>query len=236
MDERQGEPEAMRAEPGDLVMAADGDLGVVVERSADTADSRPGMILVQLDDGSTVDVPETLVTNRLDGVVYLPVARETLRGEIASAASGVMAADDRRRMLLHEETLEATTASVQRGTVRVLRHVETVPVQEVVDAWRDDVVVERVAVNQEVDVAPAPRTEGDTIVVPVVDEVVFTETRLVLREEVRITRRRVNEPVTVEATVRRERVEVVNTPVSGEPATESVRDNEPLDRDTTSSV
>ena len=225
MDERQSESGPMRAEAGDRVMATDGDVGVVVETIGHRGGGAEDVFSVTLDDGSTVEVPHALITNRLDGVVYLPVARETLRGEDVAAPK----ANDAHRMLLHEETLEASTVNARRGTVRVLRRVETVPVQEVIDAWRDDVVVERVAVNQEIDVAPAPRTEGDTIVVPVVDEVVVSETRLVLREEVRITRRRVNQPVTIEATVRRERVEVINTPESGAPPTTTDRPSEPLD-------
>lgn len=220
MDELRGETGAMQAEPGDRVMAADGEVGVVVEMMAATVDGRDAVMVVRLDDGAVVEIPQGLVTNRLDGVVYLPVARETLRGAVAGSEE---TGDDAvRRMLLHEETLEPVTSTVRRGTVRVVRRVESVPIREIVDAWRDDVVVERVAVNQEVDVAPAPRTEGDTIVVPVVEEVVVSETRLVVREEVRITRRRVNEPVTVEATVRRERVDVVHVPEAGQPASETL--------------
>jgi uncharacterized protein (TIGR02271 family) len=222
MDEWRGETGALRAQPGDRVMATDGEVGEVIEM-ADHVVTGPGpMLLVRLEDGSVVEVPETLVTNRQDGIVYLPIARETLRGE--SVAATEFGGGDVQRLLLHEETLEAATAPVKRGTVRVVRRVETVPVQEVIDAWRDDVVVERVAVNQEVDVAPAPRTEGDTIVVPVVEEIVVSETRLVVREEVRITRRRISEPVTVEATVRRERVDVVHNPEAGQAAAEVLRD------------
>ncbi|HUQ73873.1 MAG TPA: DUF2382 domain-containing protein [Burkholderiales bacterium] len=75
---------------------------------------------------------------------------------------------------------------------------------------RDDVVVERVRVDQVVDAAKLPgvRQEGDTMIVPVLEEVLFVEKRVVLKEEVRITskRREVREPQRV--VLRSERVSV----------------------------
>ena len=41
-----------------------------------------------------------------------------------------------------------------------------------------------------VDAAPPIREEGDTIIIPIVEEIMVVEKRLVLREEVRITRTR----------------------------------------------
>ena len=46
--------------------------------------------------------------------------------------------------------------------------------------------VERVAIGCYVDVVPPSRQEGDVLVVPIVDEVVLVEKRLLLREEIRI--------------------------------------------------
>ena len=48
--------------------------------------------------------------------------------------------------------------------------------------------VERVPIRQLVDVAPAIRQEGDTTVIPVVEEVLLVERRLFLKEEVRVRR------------------------------------------------
>jgi hypothetical protein len=62
--------------------------------------------------------------------------------------------------------------------------------------YTDVVDVTRVPVNRLVDAHPEVREEGGTIVVPVVEEVIVIEKRLMLKEEVRITRRRseVSEP------------------------------------------
>jgi uncharacterized protein (TIGR02271 family) len=55
---------------------------------------------------------------------------------------------------------------------------------------KEEVEVERVAVGRVVETAPEIRREGDTLIVPLVEEVLVVEKRLVLREEVRVTTRR----------------------------------------------
>jgi len=48
------------------------------------------------------------------------------------------------------------------------------------------VQVERVLIGKFVDEIPTVRQEGDTLIVPVVDEVLITRRRLLLKEEVRV--------------------------------------------------
>lgn len=52
----------------------------------------------------------------------------------------------------------------------------------------EDFQVERVPVDREIDEAPAIRTEGDVTIVPVVEEILVVEKRLVLKEELHIRR------------------------------------------------
>jgi stress response protein YsnF len=68
-----------------------------------------------------------------------------------------------------------------RKTVRQ----EVVPVDHTLR--REDWAIERVPANRIVDVAPAPRWEGRTLILPIVEEVLVKQLRLI--EEVRITRR-----------------------------------------------
>ena len=56
--------------------------------------------------------------------------------------------------------------------------------------FADEVAVERVPVNRIVDEMPETRQDGDVLVVPVVEEVLTIQKRLLLKEEVRIQRRR----------------------------------------------
>ena len=124
---------------------------------------------------------------------------------------------ERLTISLHEETLEPRVRDVELGRIRIRKHVEEQPEELLVDAARDEVTIERVAIDRTVERAPEPRQEGDTLVIPVVEEVIVTETRLVLREEIRITRRRVTDRVPVQATLRRERVEIEQLDEAGRP-------------------
>lgn len=120
----------------------------------------------------------------------------------------ITAADgERLTIAVHEEVLEPRLREVETGRIRVHKRVETVPTELMVDVGHDDVSVERVAVDRAVDGVPEPWQEGDTLIIPVVEEVIVTETRLVVREEIRITRRRVTEQVPVQAELRKERIE-----------------------------
>jgi stress response protein YsnF len=67
-------------------------------------------------------------------------------------------------------------------------------------------------VDREVDTAPEPRYEGDTLIIPVVEEMLVTEKRLLLREEVRITRRQRTEQAEIRDVLRREIVDVEEHP------------------------
>ena len=107
-----------------------------------------------------------------------------------------------------EERLDVGRKQIETGGVRVVKdvHEKTETVDEPV--IREVVNVERVAVNRVVDSPPDVREEGATVIIPVVEELLVVEKRLVLREEVRVTRTKVvtREPRTV--TLRREEAEV----------------------------
>ena len=98
-----------------------------------------------------------------------------------------------------EEKLMVDKRAVITGGVRLIKQVTER--EEVVDEalLRESVSVERVPINQIVAEAPQARQEGDTLIVPVLEEVLVTEKRLLLKEEIRITRTQttVHEPQTV---------------------------------------
>jgi len=119
------------------------------------------------------------------------------------------------------EEVEVGRRRVETGRVRVHKTVRTT--EKVVDEpiVREEVEVERVPINRVIDAPVGPRQEGDTLIVPLLEEVLVVEKRLMLKEEVRITRRRVEQrsSQTVilrseEATV--ERVDAEARPIAGE--------------------
>ena len=131
--------------------------------------------------------------------------------------------NDREAIPLAEETLVVGKRQVERARVRVRTQVEHRTELAEIDLTREDVSVERVPINCEVETAPGVRHEGDTLVIPVVEEMMVLQKRLVLREEVRITVNRtqehVAEPVvlrTVHAVVEREDAPDTPTPAEGD--------------------
>lgn len=71
---------------------------------------------------------------------------------------------------------------------------------------REHLDVERVSINQFVETAPAIRYEGDVMIVPVLEEVVVTQKRLLLREEIHLVKRREEIANVQEITLRREEI------------------------------
>lgn len=109
---------------------------------------------------------------------------------------------------LHEESL--SVGKVERTTGRV--RIATEPVERVETLRHvlhgEEVEVERVPRDVVVTAAPQVRQEGDVTVVPVVEEVLFVEKRLVLREEVRIRRKAVATAVEETIDLRSERLSI----------------------------
>ncbi|MCB4823408.1 YsnF/AvaK domain-containing protein [Roseicella aerolata] len=105
-------------------------------------------------------------------------------------------------------------AKNQRATGRVRIAVttgeETRLVEEVLRDRR--VEIERVPVGRPVTEAPPVREEGDTLVIPVLEEVLVVERRLVLREEVRLRLRTEERRESVPVTLRRQQAAVERLP------------------------
>jgi uncharacterized protein (TIGR02271 family) len=103
-----------------------------------------------------------------------------------------------------EESLAVSKRIVDRGGVRITKLVHEQ--EELFDELlrQDRVTVERVPVNQPVDHAPAVRRDGDTLIIPVLEEVLVVEKRLILKEEIRVTTQQVSQRQPQSVTVRRE--------------------------------
>lgn len=111
-------------------------------------------------------------------------------------------------MPVHAEVLVPHRHEEPQGRVLIHKRVETHPVEEQIELEREVVEVEHVPVGDDVDDVPAVRQEGDTTVVPVVEEYLVVEKRLRLVEEVRITKRLQVDTETVRDELRREVIDV----------------------------
>src|SRR5581483_12103193 len=65
------------------------------------------------------------------------------------------------------------------------------PISLANNLFTEEVQVEHIPVNRIVETRPGVRQEGDVTIVPVIEEVITVQKRLLLREEVRVTRTRV---------------------------------------------
>lgn len=118
-----------------------------------------------------------------------------------------------------QEELQVTARTVDTGCgVRVHKTVSTSPhtVEQVLA--HDEFEVRHVPVGRVVapDEAPATRQEGDTTIIPVLEEVLVLEKRVRIREEIHIVRHRRAERHAETAALRSESVTV--TPFGDSPA------------------
>ncbi|WKA56540.1 YsnF/AvaK domain-containing protein [Planococcus shixiaomingii] len=131
------------------------------------------------------------------------------RGAAGSSDAFGSTADitDEERMLLHEERLSVDKERVQTGEVNVGKHVVEENQSIEVPVEREEVYVERHAVNEEADDTEAFQ-ENDTIHVPVSEERVNVTKKEVVTEEIVISKRKVQDTEQVNETVRREVAEI----------------------------
>ena len=108
------------------------------------------------------------------------------------------------RAVVHKDIVETGRVTV---TTRVEERRETVR-----EALRhEDVSVERVSINRPVDVAPPIRQVGDVLIYPIVEEELVVTKRLVLREELHITRKARTETIERDITLRSVQADVHRT-------------------------
>lgn len=105
---------------------------------------------------------------------------------------------------LFEEEVDVAKRVVETGRVQVSRVTHTH--QHMVDELlrHEKVEVERIPMEKQLDAMPSVREEGDVTIVPVVEEVIKVERRLVLREEVHIRRIQQTERYQEEVTLRKQ--------------------------------
>ena len=106
---------------------------------------------------------------------------------------------------------------VPTGRVRI-----TCRVEERLEMLRDELTaqtvdVERVAVNREVDTPPGIRTEGELLIIPVIEQRLVVEKRWVVTEELHVRRREHIEAVEIPVELRSTHVSVEREEVAPQP-------------------
>jgi uncharacterized protein (TIGR02271 family) len=111
--------------------------------------------------------------------------RERLFSEHSSANS-----TDNLKVTLLAEEFTVERQAVETGRVRVSRHTHTREVAIDEDLLKESAEIETIPIGRRIFEMPAIRHEGETTIIPIVEEVLHTERRLFLKEEVRITRKK----------------------------------------------
>ena len=120
-----------------------------------------------------------------DGERRLSLAAESERSSTDST--------DNPKLTLLAEELEVQKEAVETGRLRVSKQTHTREAFVNETLLSEHAEVETIPVGRQVSEMPSVRQEGDTIIIPIVEEVLHTERRLILKEEVKITRRRKTE-------------------------------------------
>lgn len=185
-----------------VVIDQDGERGIITAHD-------PNAQTYQVEhDGQMFIVPIDLLTTLGQSYFSLPTSFKTLaRHETVDEQEALI-------IPIVAESLALSKREVERGAVRVYM---TVGEREVVvdePTAEDLVTVERVAINRPLDKAVQPRVEGDTTIFPVMKEVLLVRKQLMLVEEVRLTKTRVEvrRPQTVTLRTEAAQVERVDGP------------------------
>jgi uncharacterized protein (TIGR02271 family) len=120
--------------------------------------------------------------------------------------------DETEIIPLAEEELRVDKRTVTTGMVRVrtVVDVETELAKATLDG--EAVEVTRVPMDRMIDQPPAIRTENDVTIIPILEEVLVVEKRLVLKEELHVRKRKTTEDVEIPVELRKQRAVIERIP------------------------
>lgn len=181
----------------------------------------PVRVMVRLDDGRELLVPREALAPTVGGAYRLDLSPEdsaacglapAARGGPARSAepspsTGTPESEELVVPVIREE-LDVRKRVVETGRVRISKVVREH--EEVVDEplLRDEVVIDRVAVNRVVEGPMPVRREGEALIFPVVEQVLVLEKRWMLKEELHVSKRRVEKREPQRVMLREEEVRV----------------------------
>lgn len=161
------------------------------------------LVRVQLSNNSVLEMPAGLLRVTGDGsytVPFSPADIDPMAGESQDGGRTVIP--------VVAEELEVGKRAVATGGVRIQRHVLEQEEEIDMPLLSEHVQVRRVLLDREVD-GPLPiREEGDTLVIPVVEEVLVISRRFRLKEEVHVRKVTRQERHRERVAVRRQQAEI----------------------------
>ena len=154
--------------------------GTLTEYTQDTTASEP-QFLARFDDGLVFIIPRSQLLQRDQVTFYLDYTRADLER---------FAAEQHITIPVIEESLHVEKRKITTGGVRIRKTIQEH--EEVVEEplLKEHVAVERVAVNRVANdqAALKPRQDGDTLIIPVVEEVLVLQKQYLITEEIHVTK------------------------------------------------
>jgi uncharacterized protein (TIGR02271 family) len=186
-----------------MVYGKDGLQGTIVPSPSTQHDA--SQWLIQLDSGQRLLVPAEHFIQQEDGSYYLPLSRMEIEQHLyhSEAQTG-----DKLVIPVMVDELDIQKRVVETGKVRVTKVVhehETVVDEPLL---RDEVEVEHISVNRPVEGPVSIRHEDDTIIIPIMEEVLVVQKQLILKEEIHIRKRRIETHHPQQVTLRREEAHI----------------------------
>jgi uncharacterized protein (TIGR02271 family) len=162
---------------------------------ADSGDAEH--VLVALDDGRKIRFSSAMLVRQPDGSFYVPVSRTDIDRSTARPSDHAQRRETALVVPVYREEVSIERKAVETGRARITKHVteRTETIDE--PLLRQEVQIDRVAINRPWEgPPPPPRYEADRLVIPLLEEVIVVEKRLMLKEELHISRvqKTVHEP------------------------------------------
>jgi uncharacterized protein (TIGR02271 family) len=176
-------------------------------------------VRIQIGDTRVLEVPAGLLTARNDGSYSVPFSPEdiTRMAEDEPRTSRTESTSQQTVIPVVAEELDVQKRAVPTGGVRVHRRVLEHEEEIDMPLLRENVQVRRVLLDRDVE-GPLPiRKEGDTIVIPVVEEVLIVSRRYRLKEEVYVTKTSREERHQERVSVRRQEAVIEEFDADGRP-------------------
>ncbi|ALJ01497.1 hypothetical protein DC20_15450 [Rufibacter tibetensis] len=112
-----------------------------------------------------------------------------------------------------EERVHLDKRVVETGSVRITKVITEQEVPLNIPLIQEEHDIQHVPVNQYVDSPPPPiRYEGDTMIIPIVQEVMVVEKRLMVIEELHITKNKVQTNDVQQISLRKEEIRIERIP------------------------
>ena len=166
-------------------------------------------VLITYNGDRHVQAPLSMLQRKADGSYTLPLRLSTLETNARFLPTG-----EETVIPVVEEEAHLEKRLVERNRTRITKQVHTEEETIETPLRQERVQVERVPVERIIDSPVTSHYDGDTLVIPVMEEVLIIEKKLFLNEEVRVTKYvgEIEHQETV--TLRKEAVTVERTPTT----------------------